>query len=83
MNIKPTTGKYSIKPYQCDICGHEEEHGTNHWGQIYNIKCKGCGYKPPFFSSFTCLEQCPNTHDIPEPWTSVTLVTNPDIPDNP
>lgn len=69
---KPTTGKYSIKPYQCNECQNVENHGTNHWGEIYNIRCKECGWKT-HLSTFTCLESCPETHDMPEKWQIVKL----------
>lgn len=70
-----TIGKYSIKPYQCNRCGHEEEHGTNHWGSIYNIRCKGCAWKNPTqpFSSFTCMEELPEGFTKPTEWKTVTL----------
>ena len=70
---KPKTGKYSVKPYQCDNCGHEAEHGTNHWGKIYNIKCKGCCFGCFDFQTFTCTETCPTTHDLPEEWKTAKL----------
>jgi len=46
-------------------------------------------YSPMHLSSFTCLEDCPPSHDIPTKWTSVTLgtlaeiITNPDLPKDP
>jgi hypothetical protein len=66
-----TIGKCSYKPYQCNRCGHEEEHQTNHWGSIYNIRCHGCAWKNPMqpFSSFTCTELIPEGYEKPEEWT--------------
>ena len=33
--------KYKVRPYICPRCGNEEEHGTNHEGNIYT-NCKSC-----------------------------------------
>jgi hypothetical protein len=69
-----TTGKYSVKPYRCRRCGHEEEHGTNHWGAIYPT-CKGCSWKNPLAPQtvMDCLEPCPPGYKKPEEWRTVTL----------
>jgi DNA-directed RNA polymerase subunit RPC12/RpoP len=73
------TGKYSIKPYECLRCGHEFETGTNHWGNIYNIKCTGCSWKygpghseSPFVEC-KCNEEMPEGFEKPEPWKTVKL----------
>lgn len=64
---KPVTGKYSIKPYFCPKCGHEEEHGTNHWGEIY-CACHSCGNV-----GLECLEPVPEGYGVPERWKKVKL----------
>lgn len=71
---KPTTGKVSPKRYQCSDCGAVETHSTNHWGEIYP-RCRSCGWKKPMAGAqrFVCLELCPPTHDLPEPWKLVKL----------
>ena len=71
---KPTTGKYSYKPYRCTRCGKEESHGTNHWGQIY-CRCSGCSWKNPMDPTavFECLEPVPKGYGIPAPWKKVKL----------
>lgn len=71
----PVTGKYSVKPYQCDRCGHESEHGTNHWGQIYNLRCNGCSWKNPTepFVTMSCTEPVPDGYGIPTPWKTYRL----------
>lgn len=46
MSELKTTGKYSIKPYECTCCGHEKEIGTNHFGEVYS-RCEGCSWKNP------------------------------------
>ena len=73
--MKPKTGKYSQKMYKCRRCGHEELHGTNHWGAIYPFSCKGCSWKHPMARQVTmdCLEPVPEGYDIPEEWKTVTL----------
>lgn len=74
MTQKPTTGKYSVKDYKCLTCGNIEKHGTNHWGKIYNLKCKACGWKNPLeLQSFKCIEPCPDTHGVPTEWQTVKL----------
>ena len=70
---KPTTGTYSMKDYRCQKCGHVEKHGTNHWGRIYlcnaGRKCQSCG--EPLIMD--CVEPCPETHQLSEPWQATTL----------
>jgi len=63
-----TTGKYSIKPYQCIRCGKEEEHGTNHWGEIYPF-CSVCRE----YTVWTCLEEMPEGYEKPKTWNKVRL----------
>ena len=67
--------KISYKAYRCLECGHEESHQTNHYGKIYNIKCKGCGWKKPMQlgQTFECIEDVPEGGWIPPEWKSVTL----------
>lgn len=71
---KPTTGKHTVKEYKCTSCGAVEKHGTNHWGEIYP-KCRSCGWRHPMNlgGRFVCLENCPDTHDLPTPWKTVKL----------
>ena len=71
---RPTTGKHSQKRYKCTRCGHERLLGTNHWGECYPT-CPGCSWKNPMASyvAHVCLEDCPETHDQPEPWELVKL----------
>lgn len=71
---KPTTGKHSVKKYECTACGAVEKHGTNHWGDIYP-RCRSCGWKRPMGQTFTCLEPCPETHDKPQSWKVAKLAT--------
>lgn len=70
-----TIGKVSWKTYECLRCGNEESHQTNHWGNIYNIRCKGCAWKDPMqpFSEFKCCEDLPEGFEKPEPWKTVTI----------
>ena len=67
---KPTTGKYSIKPYVCEGCGHEFETGTNHWGAIYG-SCPSCRNRNG--SVNRCLVSCPDAYDLPAEWKTVKL----------
>ena len=71
---KPTTSKMSYKRYRCTACGHESEHQTNHYGQIYP-RCTKCGWKRPMEMGqvHECLEPVPEGMGIPEPWTIVRL----------
>ena len=62
-----TIGKYSVKPYECIECGTEEEHGTNHWGDVYPW-CKTC----QAFSIWKCNEEIPKGYTTPK-WESVNL----------
>jgi transcription elongation factor Elf1 len=70
-----TIGPISYKAYQCTRCNHEESHQTNHWGSIYNIKCKGCAWKNPMepFSVFKCTEDAPEGYALPEEWKPITI----------
>ena len=70
-----TTGKYSIKPYHCERCGNVEQHGTNHWGEFYNTRCKGCSWKNPLdpFVTWICDEPLPEGYEKPTPWKKATL----------
>lgn len=61
-----TTGKYSVKSYQCNSCGKMEEIGTNHWGEIYPF-CTKCGKQ----TAWTCLATMPNGYKAPEKWKFV------------
>ena len=63
-----TTGKYSVKPYECTECGNEIETGTNHWGECYPF-CKVCGKHTPHM----CTEEVPEGYGTPEPWKMVKL----------
>lgn len=70
---KPTTGRYSIKRYQCKRCGHESQEGTNHWGEIYS-RCSNCSWKYPLEATVkVCLEPVPEGYGTPEPWKIVKL----------
>jgi len=66
---KPVTGKRSHKKYKCDTCGNVTLHGTNHWGSFYMTQCRQCGVS----TSWTCMEEPPETHGIPEEWKTVRL----------
>lgn len=71
-----TTGKITTKLYRCKKCGFEERHATNHYGDIYNIRCKGdCALGSPldFFQAFECLDPIPDGWGVPEPWVEVRL----------
>lgn len=74
MDKKPTTGKYSRKPYRCTGCGTEENHGTNHWGDIYP-HCRKCGS----VTVWNCLEPLPEGYDTPPKWKIVKLGDIADI----
>lgn len=39
------TSAYFNKMYYCPACKHQENHGTNHYGEIYCL-CKRCGNSP-------------------------------------
>lgn len=69
-----TTGKYSIKLYQCSRCGNKERYYTNHWGAIYTT-CNECSWKNPLqpTSVWKCLELVPLGYTKPEPWAFVRL----------
>jgi len=60
---KPTTGKYSLKPYECTECGRKANHGTNHWGQVYPY-CPHCRT----ITVHKCLEPVPEGMGKPAPW---------------
>ena len=74
MGTKPTTGKYSMKPYECKRCGHKHQVGTNHWGETYG-PCPNCQWKYPmeFGSTHVCLEPVPEGYGVPEPWRHARL----------
>jgi len=63
-----TTGPYSYKKYQCTQCGLEQEHGTNHWGEIYPY-CPRCMKT----TVWVCLEKMPKGYEKPEPWKMAIL----------
>lgn len=73
-NSKPTTGPYSVKSYRCTRCGLVQNHGTNHWGEIYP-RCKGCSWKNPLDPSavMICLEPVPEGYGVPVPWQKVKI----------
>jgi len=65
-----TLGKLTWKLYRCVKCGSKEDQQTNHWGEIYNIKCKGlCGT----YTVFECMEDPPKGYEKPPPWKMVKL----------
>ena len=64
-----TTGKITSKPYKCKLCGYEENHSTNHWGEFYNTHCKGCGQ----YSPWECMEDPPKGYVEPSKWQTVML----------
>ena len=63
-----TTGKYSLKPYQCSSCGAEKEIGTNHWGECYPY-CSICMEQ----TVWKCLDPVPEGYTTPKPWKTVKL----------
>jgi len=71
---KKTTGKYSMKRYQCMRCGRIEMQGTNHWGEIYPT-CQDCSWKNPLApqSAWKCLEKMPKGYKLPPKWEFVRL----------
>jgi len=69
-----TIGKYTIKPYECVECGAEEEHGTNHWSDIYPW-CKTCNA----FSIWKCNEEIPDGYTTPAKHKSVNLSEVTDV----
>ena len=70
----PITGKYTQKLYRCTRCGHEELHGTNHYGEIYP-RCNNCSWRNPLQPQAThiCLESLPEGWGTPEPWRFAKL----------
>lgn len=40
--------KVAVRDYVCPVCGNEEEHSTNHEGEIY-CNCKKCGNMGLYF----------------------------------
>jgi len=75
-----TIGKYSRKLYKCTRCGLEQEHGTNHWGDIYP-SCKGCSWKNPLDPCpvMECQEKMPEGYKKPAKWKKVKLGDIADI----
>jgi hypothetical protein len=65
---RPTTGKYTTKPYVCTTCGHKHNIGTNHWGECYP-RCTNCGV----VCAHKCLEPVPEGYSIPETWKIMRL----------
>ncbi len=65
-----TTGKISVKPYKCSVCGYIYKTSTNHWGAIYNTRCKGCGQ---WDVDWECQEKRPEGFGIPTPWKKTTI----------
>ena len=57
--------KMKRKAYACTKCGKEEEHETNHWGNIYNIACSVC----ETLTEWSVSEEIPEDGWIPEPWS--------------
>ena len=78
---KPTTGKYSIKPYKCAYCGRVKDCGTNHWGEHYDTcSCSRNGCPPNIGPGrWICLEPVPEGFGVPEPWALVKLGDIADI----
>lgn len=68
---KQPTIEMKSKAYECTKCGAEEEHETNHWGNIYNIPCKVCST----LTEWKVSEEIPEGAWIPEPWTQTLEVT--------
>lgn len=70
-----TVGKYSIKGYKCDRCGHVSMQGTNHWGKIYNLRCPDCSWRNPMnpFVTMSSIEKMPKGYKKPKEWKSVRL----------
>lgn len=64
-----TLGSYTYKRYSCDNCGKISVQGTNHYGQIYNLKCGACGK----FGSMSCAEKVPAGWTLPPKWKPVTI----------
>lgn len=48
--MNTTIVKYAVRQYKCPQCGNIEEHGTNHFGEIY-CHCKKCKGSPLY-----CIE---------------------------
>jgi hypothetical protein len=48
----------TVKLYRCPTCGHEEEHSTNHTGEIY-CNCKACGNSPLYCAEVDPFEGRP------------------------
>jgi len=49
--------KISNKVYYCPVCGNEENHSTNHYGEIYT-SCRKCSN-----TGLYCKENPPTNHD--------------------
>jgi len=77
---KPTP--YSQKEYKCNRCGALSMQGTNHYGEIYNLRCPNCSWKNPTqpFVTMTCTKEPPAGVGLPPKWTTVRLG---DVLDNP
>ena len=69
------TGKATPKRYECPNCGAVEVFTTNHYGSIYNTKCRSCSWKTPMqpFRVWKCLEPLPEGWEVPPEWETTTL----------
>jgi hypothetical protein len=58
------------KAYECGKCGKEEEHETNHWGNIYNVFCSVCDT----IREWKVSEEIPEDGWVPHPWTNHPII---------
>ena len=70
-----TLGSYTYKRYSCDRCGNVSVQGTNHYGQIYNLRCGKCSSRNPKqpFVTMSCAEKVPAGWTLPPKWKPVTI----------
>jgi hypothetical protein len=65
----------SYKDYKCDRCGFVTSESTNHYGKIYNMRCKNCSWQhgsQPFVT-MSCMESPPKGVSLLPEWKSTTL----------
>jgi hypothetical protein len=48
----------TLKQYYCPTCGNQENHSTNHYGEIY-CNCRKCGNSPLYCSEVNSHEGLP------------------------
>ena len=68
-------GNILYKKYKCNRCGKITMQDTNHYGEIYNMRCEGCSWKNPMqpFVTMECIDKIPKGWKKPEKWKTVEL----------